>query len=294
MPLPLIPIGLLPVSAASGLVALQGMLWTVADDETSLIGSGPDGRWDQRFELVPDRLPAEPAARKRLKPDFESIAVLPDDRLFVLGSGSTPARRRGVVVDLRSRIVQGVDLTPLFRALETEFAELNVEGAVVYGDGLFLAQRGNGTRAADSRATIERGRNALIRLDLGRVLESMKRSGIGAEAIEAIVPVELPRLEGVPLGLTDLASDGTDIYFAAAAEDSASTYHDGACLGSVLGRLSLDGEVAALWPLAGREKIEGLVVRRSDGMSVDAWLVSDPDDREVSAKLFRTDPFGPT
>jgi hypothetical protein len=223
MTLPLIPVGLLPLSAASGLVALQGRLWTVADDETVLFGSGPDGRWDERIELVPDRLPADPSARKRRKPDFESLAVLPDDRLLVLGSGSTAARRRGVVVDLRARLVRVIDWTPLFLALEAEIPELNIEGAVVQGDALYLAQRGNGARTPDPSGRGGLAQNALVRLDLRRVLAAIPRAEIGAETLAAIAPVSLPSLEGVPLGLTDLASDGSDLYFAAAAEDSEST-----------------------------------------------------------------------
>lgn len=268
------------------------MLWTVGDDETVLVGSGPDGRWDHRIELVPDRLPPDPAARKRRKPDFESIASLPDDRILVLGSGSTPSRRRGVVVDVPVGTARAIDLTPLFLALETEIADLNVEGAVVHGDALFLAHRGNGARDPDPRAKRALSRNALVRLDLERVLAAMARSAVGAEALEAIEPVELPNVDGVPLGLTDLASDGVSLYFTAAAEDSASTYHDGACLGSVIGRLSSGGDVRAFRSLEGREKIEGLAVRRTGASDVRAWLVSDPDDRAVPAQLFRIDALG--
>jgi hypothetical protein len=263
----------------------------VADDETVLFGSGPDGRWDERIELVPDRLPADPSARKRRKPDFESLAVLPDDRLLVLGSGSTAARRRGVVVDLRARLVRVIDWTPLFLALEAEIPELNIEGAVVQGDALYLAQRGNGARTPDPSGRGGLAQNALVRLDLRRVLAAIPRAEIGAETLAAIAPVSLPSLEGVPLGLTDLASDGSDLYFAAAAEDSESTYDDGACLGSALGRLSPDGAVTALRSLEGRTKIEGLALQRTGASGLRAWLVSDPDDRAVRARLFRVDAF---
>lgn len=279
MPLPLTPIGRLPFSAASGLVELREMLWTVADDETVLVGSRFDGPWDQRIELVADRLPFDPAARKRRKPDFEAIAILPDERLFVLGSGSTPARRRGVVVDVRERVPRIVDLSALHRVLEAEIPELNLEGAVVHGDDLFLAQRGNGPRA----------QNALVRLDLARVLESLARLELGPESLDAIVTVELPDVEGVPLGLTDLASDGAEMYFSAAAEQSASTYEDGACRGSAIGRLSVGGVVTALRETEGRAKIEGLSVKRSRSDAIRAWLVADPDDRDVMGQVFRID-----
>lgn len=277
--LPLIPIGRLPISAASGLVEIRGMLWTVADDETVLVGSGTAGRWDDRIVLVSDRLPADPVARKRRKPDFEAIAVLPDERLLVLGSGSTPSRRRGVVVDLRSRVANGIDLTPLFILLEARIPELNIEGAVVHGDALFLAQRGNGASAG----------NALVRLDLARALASIAHCELAAGTLDRTVRVELPKRGGVPLGLTDLASDGRDLYFSAAAEDSASTYDDGACLGSVLGRISEGGSVMGLCPLEGRMKIEGLSVERTDAGELRAWLVADPDDRGARAELYRID-----
>ena len=279
MILPLIAIDTLPLSAASGLVELRETLWTVADDETVLVGSTSVGVWNERIVLVSDRLPADPVDRKRRKPDFEAIAVLPDERLFVLGSGSTPSRRRGVVVDLRARVPDVIDLTPLFLALEEQIPELNLEGAVVHGNALFLAQRGNGASAG----------NALVRLDLSRVLASMARFELGADTLESIVRVELPNVDGVPLGLTDLASDGRDLYFSAAAEDSVSTYDDGVCLGSVLGRVSEDGNVTSLRPLEGRAKIEGLSVKRTDAGDVRALLVADPDDRGVIAQLFRID-----
>jgi len=282
MLLSLIPIGPLPISAASGLVEVRETLWVVADDENVLVGSGSagsGGAWDERIVLVADRLPEDPVARKSRKPDFEAIAILPAERLFVLGSGSTPSRRRGVVVDLQTRVVTGIDLTPLFVALERQIPELNIEGAVVHGDGFFLAQRGNGVSAW----------NALVRLDLVRALSSMARFELAADTLEWIVRVELPSIDDVPLALTDLASDGHELYFSAAAEDSASTYHDGACRGSVLGRISERGTVAALRRLEGHAKIEGLCVDRKVAGKMRAWLVGDADDREVRAQLYRID-----
>lgn len=282
MTLSMLPIGSLPISAASGLVEVHETLWVVADDENVLVGSGSGGSagpWDERIVLVSDRLPADPVARKRSKPDFEAIAVLPGERLFVLGSGSTPSRRRGVVVDLDTRAPRVIDLTSLYLALEKRLPELNIEGAIVHGAALFLAQRGNGPSAG----------NALVRLDLDRTLASIEHDEISAETLDCIHRVELPAIHGVPLGLTDLASDGHDLYFSAAAEDSASTYDDGACLGSVLGRISEDGSVTALAALEGRAKIEGLTVVRTGAGELRALLVADPDDREVRAQLYRID-----
>jgi hypothetical protein len=280
MTIALTPIETLPVSAASGLAAVGERFWTVADDETVLVGSGAKGDWTERIELVPDRLPEAHAARKRTKPDFEAIAVLPDGRLLVLGSGSTPARRRGVVVDLDTRRVRVVDLALLYVALGAQLAELNIEGAVVHGGAMFLAQRGNGDPGAGAT-------NALVRLDLERILAGIGRGALEAEALVGIARVELPAIEGVGLTLTDLATDGQALCFSAAAENSASTYHDGACLGSAIGRLSVDGRVEALELLEGHEKIEGLAVVRTRAGAREAFVVADPDDRAKRARLFR-------
>jgi hypothetical protein len=269
----------LPVSAASALVEVHETLWAIADDETMLIGTDASPAWTERIVLVPDVLPSEAKERKRRKPDFESIAVLPDDSLFVLGSGSTSSRRRGVVVDIDVRVPRIVDLTPLYLALEVELPELNIEGAVVHGESLWLAQRGNGASYG----------NALVRLDLGRALASISKGELAESALVRIVPVVLPMIEGVPFGFTDLASDGHDLYFSAAAEDSASTYLDGACLGSILGRLNDDGSLAATRSLPGRAKIEGLTLSRSHAGTIRALLVADPDDPNVNAPLYRID-----
>jgi hypothetical protein len=282
MTIALTPIATLPISAASGLVAIGDTFWTVADDETVLVGSGPDGGWTERIVLLPDRLPDEHAARKRAKPDFESIALLPDGRLFVLGSGSTPARRRGVVVDLDTRRGRVVDLALLYVALEARLPELNIEGAVVHDGAFFLAQRGNGAQGA----------NALVRLDLEQVLAGIGQGVLEVDVLVGLARVELPKFDGVALSLTDLATDGAALYFSAAAEDSASTYHDGTCRGSAIGRASLDGRLEALAMFEGREKIEGLAVQRTCAGALRAWVVADPDDRARRAQLFGVDAGG--
>jgi hypothetical protein len=49
--------------------------------------------------------------------------------------------------------------------------------------------------------------------------------------------------------------------------------------------------VTALRSLEGRTKIEGLALQRTGASGLRAWLVSDPDDRAVRARLFRVDAF---
>lgn len=261
----------LRLSAASGLVCSGAELLVLADDELVLQRYSHAGVYLGQHLLLAGELPADAATRKRRKPDFEILCRLPDGRVLALGSGSTPERRRGVLWQAGS--AELIDLSGLYLALKGRLSGLNLEGAVVQGAQLLLAQRGNSTGSL----------NALISLDLATLLAQLEGASLGPESVRTVTPVELGELHGVPLSFTDLclAADGR-LLFSAAAEDTESSYDDGACMGSVLGCLA-DGRVQTLWPLAGQAKIEGLC-QLADGS---LRLVNDPDDRAARSSLYR-------
>ena len=263
----------LRLSAASGVVCCGAELLVVADDELLLQRYSDAGVYLGQQPLLEGDLPVDPALRKRLKPDFEILCQLPDGRLLALGSGSKKRRRRAVL--WQAGATQVIDLTPLYLALEARLPDLNLEGAVVQGELLLLAQRGNSSGSL----------NALISLDLATVLMQLAGASLGPESVRSVTPIELGELHGVPLSFTDLclAADGR-LLFSATAEDTDSSYLDGACAGSVLGWLA-EGRVQALWPLAGQVKIEGLC-QLTDGS---LRLVNDPDDREALSCLYRVE-----
>lgn len=263
-------LGTLDVSAASGCVVREGRVLVVADDDVTLRTYALDGAHVDALRLFPDALPGDAKARKAAKPDLEALAVLPGGALLALGSGSSERRRRAAWV--RDREVRIVDCAPLFARLAHEFSELNVEGLAVHGQHLLLAQRGNGAKRE----------NALVRLSLAGALAALERGVFEGSLVEAVERVELGALNGVALSLTDLAvgPDG-GLHFSAAAEDTDDPYLDGACAGSVIGRVE-GGRVAWARPVDAKVKLEGL-----------AWLderrwvaVADPDDPSVSAPFF--------
>jgi hypothetical protein len=265
------PLAQLRLSAASGLVCSGDELLVLADDELVLQRYSLAGVYLGQHSLLPGTLPADPATRKRRKPDFEILCQLADGRLLALGSGSTPERQRGVLWQAGN--AQVVDLSGLYAALAAQLSGLNLEGAVVQGEQLLLAQRGN---SAGSR-------NALISLELATVLCQLASASLGPESLRSVTPIELGELHGVPLSFTDLCLDVDGrLLFSAAAEDTESSYTDGACVGSALGCLA-DGQLQALWPLAGSAKIEGLC-QLADGS---LRLVNDPDDRSAHSTLYR-------
>jgi len=265
-------IATLGVSAASGAVIRDGRLYVVADDELGLHVYSLDGALVSTVALFEGSLPTEPKARKKAKRDLEALALLPDASLLALGSGSKPRRVRAahVVGDA----VRTADLTDLYAAIGRTIDEINVEGAAVVGDQLVLAQRGNGKKRE----------NALVFLDLSRVLSDLTNGEIRASAIARIERIDLGSLDGVHLSITDLAVDphGT-LVFTAAAEDTDDPYLDGACTGSVVGAIGASGAVAWSVPVSPVVKLEGLA--HVDG---DSFLfVADADDPTIKAPLFR-------
>lgn len=266
----------LRLSAASALVCQEQSLWVLADDALVLQRYSLSGDWLAEQPLLPGELPTDAKLRKRLKADFEALLLLPDGSLLALGSGSTERRCRGCLIAAGG--VRVIDLNPLYRALAGHFQELNIEGAVVSRGQLLLAQRGNG-----------RGReNALVLLDLPQALHDLAAGQLSAAALQRIVPVQLPDLDGVPLSLTDLSvAPSGALYFSATAEATDSSYLDGACVGSVLGRLDTDLTIAELMRLSPVVKIEGLAFQ-ADGRPL---LVADADDPTIAAPLFTLDGF---
>lgn len=263
----------LQAGAASALVWHAGELFLVADDDVLLQCYSLDGRFLGEHVLLEEQWPQETQARKAAKADFEMLCQLPEGWLLALGSGSTAQRRRGVL--WRPGDARVIDLSPLYLALEKQLPQLNLEGAVVQGDQLLLAQRGN---ARDSV-------NALIRLDLPLLMRQLAGSRLDADCLRAVVPLQLGELDGVPLSITDLCLDLRGrLLFTAAAEDTVSTYADGPCRGSVVGWLDGD-RVQGLWRLAGEAKIEGVCVVGDGSLR----LVNDPDDRQQRSRLFRLD-----
>jgi hypothetical protein len=271
----------LDVAAASGIALRDGKLYVIADDRLELAVYSQRGARIDSIALRSGALPDDAAARKRAKPDYEALLALPDGSLLALGSGSSAARRQGAFIqfDARGPSVQAIDLSELYARLAAELPELNIEGATVWRDALYLASRGNGP-ARD---------NALIRLDLARASQALLRArALGGDLLSDVQRVQLGELSGVPLSLTDLTVLDGQLLFAAAAEASASTYDDGPCAGSVLGRLTADAQprdVIAVWP---RVKVEGLCAQGGEPQGR-LWLVADADDPQSHAPLMAAD-----
>ena len=255
---------------------LGDRLYVVADDEPAVGVFDLERRpiVGELIPLDPAEMPGDHAERKAAKPDLESLCLLPDGTLFTLGSGATERRERGWLLPPDGEPAQ-VSLGVLYATLRKELADLNIEGAAVARERLWLAQRGN---ARD-------GENALIELDLDGALAGLREQRtIDPSAIRGLSRHELGDVDGVPLTFSDLCPlpDGR-LLFAAVAEAGESTYHDGECLGAAVGMLDADG-VRRLERLAEPYKVEGVSV----ASGLDLLLVADADDPVAAAPLLAT------
>ena len=243
-----------PVRAASA-VAAFGDGWLVAQDD------GTHGAWVrersvERLRLVP---PVEghdvfssAEGTKHLKPDLEAACVLPDDAVLLLGSGSTPARMRGVHVR-PGQEAQVLELAPLYaevaRVLGLAPDALNLEGACLVGDALRWFARGN-LRAGVPSASVD--------LDLAAVLDG------APPRVREPRTYDLGTVDGVGLTVTDAVAlpDGR-VLVSAAAEDTPNAVDDGPVVASALALLDRSRvlDVVALPEVDGAVvKVEGLAV----------------------------------
>lgn len=277
-----------PLGAASGL-ARVGDGWLVApDDELALarfVGDAPG----EAIPLFSGVLPDEHEARKRLKPDLEALVTLAEDAgvawLLAVPSGSRPNRRRGALLALDARSARpigkptAVDFSPLFELLWRKSQELlNIEGACADGDELVLFHRGLGSANP----------NRMIRLDARGLLADLRRERpVEATRLRAHgLAFHLGERDGCLLGVTDATRlDAGRYLVAAAAEVTDDPYRDGACVGSALAVVRLDGRVERTQLLAGACKVEGIHATAGRGGCLDVTMVTDADQRGVAAAM---------
>jgi hypothetical protein len=221
------------------------------------------------------------------KPDLEVLTVLPpfeshpNGALLGLGSGSTPARDRGfawaLAADgsLHDEPLQ-LDLAPLYTLLREHLEALNVEGAAVMGDELWLLQRGNS----------EQGVNLVVSLELSEVLDSLLRDRtLAAPELRGMLAFDLGELEGAALTFSDASPLGGELLvFTASAEDSGDAGENGAILGSVVGTIDRGGEVRRLRTIDRKHKVEGVHAALDTGV-VTMTFVCDQDDPDTPSPL---------
>ncbi len=270
------------LSAASGVVRRGDFVYAIGDDELSigvfrLSDPGPG----HLRRVLAGELPDNPRERSEHKADLEALTLLPPfgdhpfGALMGLGSGSGPGRDRGFVWALASDgslrdDPRQLDLEPVYTLLRDHVGELNVEGASVVADRLWLLQRGN----------TDAGVNLVAELALDEVMKSLRQDlRLDAHELAAIRGYDLGELDGVHLTFSDATPLGRDaLVFTASAEA------DDGIHGSVVGTLAHDGTVQRLRTIDRRYKVEGVYASIDTGV-VDFLFVCDQDDPDAPSPL---------
>jgi hypothetical protein len=277
----------LHLSAASGLLRVGATFYVVADDELHLgafpvAGAAPG----TLIRMLEGELPDTKEDRKKHKPDLEALTLLPafagypHGAMLALGSGSKQWRRRAVLLALDhdgvAAAARVLDFSRVFAAVEQEVDDLNVEGAVVIAERLWLMHRANKSHCD----------NCLVSFSLPALLESIGHDDVlGTVPILAVRRYNLGAIDSVPLCFTDGAAlpDGR-LVFAAVAEDTEDSYADGPCRGAAIGVIGTDGKLQSMHYLNEPYKVEGIHAVAA-GSQVRVWLVTDADDARVPALL---------
>ncbi|MES2800941.1 MAG: hypothetical protein V4654_00485 [Bdellovibrionota bacterium] len=271
----------LGVKAASGLVKVGNTFYVIADDEVSLAEFNFEGHTTARYiRLLGATLPVDPVARKKQKPDWESLIQLKlaDDKniLLAVPSGSTENRMTGAFVYTNNSAPFTVDFSALYSALKVKLPELNIEGACILNDKLKLFQRGNGAA----------GKNAVIDLDLKGFCSDLSRGvPIAEKNLLAIHDYDLGHFNGYKLDFTDACAVNDSIWFLAVSEQSQSTYDDGKYCGAVIGCLDSSGKEIARYEIDCATKPEGLWVELEQ-QRICFYVVTDADSTTIYSSIY--------
>ena len=273
------------VSSASGVVRRGVFAYVIGDDELDLAVFDLSGQEPGTLrQALEGELAGDAATRAEQKPDLEALTTVPpfDDSpfggLLGLGSGSSERRDRGFFWPLHADgslrdEPRQLDLAPLYGVLRAELGEINVEGASVFGDRLWVFNRGNEGKAP----------NAVAEIALPDLGESLRGDlAIDPEELSELRAYELGDLDGVPLCFSDATSISEQlVVFTASAE---ADDPEGGIMGSVVGTIDADGIVQRLRTIDREWKVEGVDAKIDTGV-VDFVFVCDQDEPQTPSPL---------
>jgi hypothetical protein len=257
------------VRAGSGIARVGGRIAVVQDDASFVALVDPATGIADAVTLPADegglRQFDDARGNKRHKLDLETCVAIGDagDELLVaLGSGSTAAREKIVVVrgiGGGAPEVRVVDASALYASLRQtiDFAgsELNVEGAAVIGGALRLFNRGNGAPREGLLPA-----DASCDLDFPAFLAYLRDPRAHRPPSPSrVARYDLGEMGGRPLTFTDAAVLDGRVWFTGAAEDSPDATRDGPVAGSAIGVLKGEGGRWAMIEDAGGGRFGGKV-----------------------------------
>lgn len=262
------------ISSASGLLYHNAALYLVSDNSHMLYEYHPESEKLEKTLIVnKEYLGPQENIPKKDKPDYEAIA-LKGDSIYLVGSGSGENRNLIGHVNIKTKaLLPHIDATDLYLAMQT-FSEIapedfNIEAAVNDGDTWYFLNRGNGPKAKNGIFTLNGSMNDT--------------------AFQIVYnDIKLPKINGVQATFTDACLADGKLYFTAAAENTTSTYADGAVAGSLLGRMNLDKmKVEKTVVISDKNKFEGITLFKEDAKTLEFLLCEDADNDTTESIVYK-------
>lgn len=238
------------IPSGSALINIEDRIFVCCDDMYSLFELLPDKKLIQHKWPEAPALPVDHKELKKVKPDFEALLDLGENKLLLIPSGSKANRTKALKFDLLNHQFAVFDMKIFFGNITEKLSLVNLEGAAAFkGDYLFL------------------NRGALADLSSFLIVdqESFK--------IKSMVTVDFGEMKGIPLHGSELCIFEDSIFAIAVAEATDNSYDDGEIVGSSLFQIcSKTFSIIERWEFDRPVKIEGLCRLQNH------WLVvTDPD-----------------
>ncbi|MBT2563407.1 hypothetical protein J7E50_01305 [Pedobacter sp. ISL-68] len=261
------------IGSASGLFLHEDFLYIIGDNSGYLNEYNIKTKKLRKIQILFDKtLDQLENIPKSLKPDFE-ILCHNNNKLYILGSGSTPKRNLMIEFDLKTQKVIQKDLTETYSLLKSiskiDDQNFNLEGATFTGNEWLLFNRGNGLDA----------KNGVFKIQ-GADLAKTKQVKFNH--------FKLPNIDHVESSFTDAVLVKNEIFFIATAEDTKSTYADGEILGSFIGSINL--QILKLTfsnKISGKHKFEGITLLSQNERSTTFLLCEDRDNEELKTVIYK-------
>ena len=255
------------IGSASGILYHNDLLYVISDNSTYLYEYNIPNEKLNKIPLVD--YPQENIPKKD-KPDFESISFL-ENKLYILGSGSTKNRNKVVRYKLTSKKHSEKDFSIIFQDIKTQLEikdeELNIEGLIQQNNIMYLFQRGNGINS----------KNGIIYSN-----EDIENR------VFKFLPFDLPKINNVSSTFTDAILIEDKIYFLASAEDTNSTYDDGEVLGSIIGTIDLKTmKLKSSIQISNKHKFEGLTLYKKTATHIELLLCEDNDSEVLETTIYK-------
>ncbi|CAM3946459.1 DUF6929 domain-containing protein [Flavobacterium antarcticum] len=260
------------IGSASGLICVNDSLYVISDNsnylyEYNLLNA------DLKKHLLFDNAAVNENIPKKMKSDFEAITKYEDD-IFVVGSGSTMARNKMIQIsEAEKTVLQNHDLTDLYLSMQyfagISAEEFNIEGVIFTGEKWYFFQRGNGATA----------KNGIFTVDSRYFTQGYSLQ---------YTSYKLPKIKKVTSSFTDAILVDDTFYFLASAEDSKSTYHDGAVMGSSLGTIDAKTmKLKKVVTITESYKLEGITLFKNTDKTLEFLLCEDQDSDVQEAQIFK-------